>query len=308
MIRKFYSKNILRYTVLLLIVFLFYLFPEKNNLPDTTATYQDINPKYHDIFLIDKNNYISKTTVSVNSIEKDKLVKELIEVMIIDGKYQNRIPNGFNAILPSDTQLLDIKIDNDTVKLNFNENLLDVRSDYEEKIIEAIIYTVTTVENIKNVELNINGKILETLPKSGKRIDKVLNRDYGINKEYDIENLDNITRVTIYYLSKNNKDETYYIPVTKYINSNEEKIKIIVDELSSNISYESNLISYLNYNAKLINYNFDEGELDLNFNEYLFDNENNKKVLEEVIYSISYSIKDNYDVSKINFFVNNKQI
>ena len=112
----------------------------------------------------------------------------------------------------------------------------------------------------------------------------------------------------MYYLNKNNVNESYYIPVTKYLNSNDEKIKIIVDELTSNISYESNLISYLNYNAKLIDYSFDKDQLDLNFNEYLFDNENNKKVLEEVIYSISYSVMDNYNVDKVNFFVNSEKV
>lgn len=308
MIKEFSVKKILKYTVLLLIVFLFYLFPEKNEIQESKVIFNETNSKYHDIFLIDKNGYVSKTNVSITSTEKGKLIEELIEVMIIDGKYQNRIPNGFSAILPVDTKILDYKIDNDTVILNFNSSLFDVKSEYEEKIVESIIYTVTSIDGIKNIKLNIEGKRVDRLPKSGKILDEVLNREYGINKEYDVENLDDITKVTIYYLNKNNIDQTYYIPVTKYINSNDEKIKIIVDELSSNISYESNLISYLNYNAKLLDYSFNEEELDLNFNEYLFDNEENKKVLEEVIYSISYSIKDNYNVSKINFFVNNKQI
>ena len=36
--------------------------------------------------------------------------------------------------------------------------------------------------------------------------------------------------------------------------------------------------------------------------------ENDKKVLEEVIYSISYSVMDNYNVDKVNFFVNNEKV
>ena len=67
-------------------------------------------------------------------------------------------------------------------------------------------------------------------------------------------------------------------------------------------------MSYLNYNTKLLDYSLNENEIDLNFNEYLFDNTENKKVLEEVIYSISYSVKDNYDIDVINFFVNNEKI
>ena len=68
------------------------------------------------------------------------------------------------------------------------------------------------------------------------------------------------------------------------------------------------MISYLNSNLELLDYSFNEDQLDLNFNQYLFDNEDNKKVLEEVIYSISYSVEDTLNVSNIKFFVNNKEI
>lgn len=308
MIKDFSVKKILKYTVLLLIVFLFYLFPEKENIIQSKAAFEEKNANYHDIFLMDRNGYIAKTNISVNSVEKLDLVEELVEAMTIDGKYQSKLPNGFTAIIPVDTKLNYKKIEDDTVILDFNSNLFDVKSDYEEKILESIIYTMTSIKGINNLKISINEESLKKLPKSGKLLDDVLTRDYGINKDYDIINFNDITKVTIYYVNKNNIDQTYYVPVTKYINNDDEKIKIIIDELSSKISYESNLMSYLNYNAKLLDYSFDEDSLDLNFNEYLFDNSENRKVLEEVIYSISYSVMDNYEVSKINFFVNNKEI
>ena len=90
------------------------------------------------------------------------------------------------------------------------------------------------------------------------------------------------------------------LPVTAF--------EIIIDELTSKISYESNLMSYLNSNAKLMDYSFNEDEIDLNFNEYLFDNKEEQKVLEEVIYSIKYSIQDTLHINKVNLFVNNKEI
>lgn len=308
MIKEFSVKKILKYTVLLLIVFLFYLFPEKEEISLNEPVFEETSKISHDIYLIDKNNYISKTSVAINSTNKEDLIEELIEVLIIDGKYQSRVPNGFSAILPVDTRLLDKQIEDNTVVLNFNNDFLDTKSEYEEKVIESIIYTITSIDGIDRIKINVDGKRLEKLPKTGKVLDEVLTRDFGINKKYDVSTIDNISKVTIYYASKNNNDDVYYIPVTKYMNSNEEKIKIIVDELTSKISYESNLMSYLNYNAKLLDYSFDDNELDLNFNEYLFDSTQNQKVLEEVIYSISYSIMDNYEVSKINFYVNNKEI
>lgn len=307
MLKRISIKQISKYTILLLIVFLFYLFPERENYTLEKAS-KEIKTNYHDIFLIDKNGYISKTNIQISSTKIEDLVEELIETLIIDGKYQDKVPNGFSSILPVNTKLLYKKIEDNILILNFSKELFETKAIMEEKIIESIIYTMTSIDSIDGIKIMVEGNILTKLPKTGKLLDEVLTRNFGINKIYNIVDLKDITRVTIYYLNKTNNDESYYIPVTKYINSKDDKIKIIIDELTSKISYESNLMSYLNYNTKLLDYSFNEDVLDLNFNEFLFDNSENRKVLEEVIYSISYSIMGNYEVSKINFFVNNEEI
>ena len=46
----------------------------------------------------------------------------------------------------------------------------------------------------------------------------------------------------------------YFVPVTSYINDDEEKVKIIIENLSSKYIYEPNLISLLNSNTELLNY------------------------------------------------------
>ena len=308
MIKRFSMKKISKYTILLLVVFLFYLFPTKEKYDLDKEVSKEVNINYHDIYLIDKNNYVAKTNIQVSSLKKDLLIDELIETMKIDGKYQDKIPNGFCALLPSDTKLLGKEINNDVVTLNFNSNILDVKSENEEKVIESLIYSITSIDGIDKIIIKIDGENLKKLPKTGIILDTELTRDYGINKTYDIDSIKGINKVTIYYTNKNNNSDVYYVPVTKYVNNDEEKIKIIIDELASKFSFESNLMSYLNYNTKLLDYNLNENEIDLNFNEYLFDSTENKKVLEEVIYSISYSVMDNYNVDKVNFFVNNEKV
>ena len=308
MIKRFSMKKISKYTILLLVVFLFYLFPTKEKYDLDKEVSKEVNINYHDIYLIDKNNYVAKTNIQVSSLKKDLLIDELIEAMKIDGKYQDKIPNGFCALLPSDTKLLGKEINNDVVTLNFNSNVLDGKSENEEKVIESLIYSITSIDGIDKIIIKIDGENLKKLPKTGIILDTELTRDYGINKTYDIDSIKGINKVTIYYTNKNNNSDVYYVPVTKYVNNDEEKIKIIIDELASKFSFESNLMSYLNYNTKLLDYNLNENEIDLNFNEYLFDSTENKKVLEEVIYSISYSVMDNYNVDKVNFFVNNEKV
>ena len=65
-------------------------------------------------------------------------------------------------------------------------------------------------------------------------------------------------------------------------------------------------MSFLNSKTKLLDYKEENDVLFLNFNEYLFDN--NDKVLEEVIYAIGYSVFDNYDVSMVMFEVNGQEV
>ena len=67
-------------------------------------------------------------------------------------------------------------------------------------------------------------------------------------------------------------------------------------------------MSFLNYNTKLLNYELKEDVLTLDFNNFLFDDEAGKNILEEVIYSISLSIRDNYDVNEVVFTVDGKEI
>ena len=308
MIKRFSLRKIFKYTILLLIVFLFYLFPKNEEYTLENKVSANIKLNFHNIFLMDKNNYLAKTKIEVLNNDREKLIDELIEIMTIDGKYQDKIPNGFSSILPVDTKVLNKVINNDILTIDFSKELLETKREMEEVIIEGLIFTLTEVDGINKIVIKVDGNKLIKLPKSGIILDEVLERDFGINKIYNIESLRNITKVIVYYVSKTNNNYLYYIPVTKYINSNNDKIKVIIDELTSKISYESNLMSYLNYNTKLIEYSFNEDILDLNFNEYLFDNIEDKKVLEEVIYSITYSIEDNYSVSKINFFVNNEEI
>ena len=119
------------------------------------------------------------------------------------------------------------------------------------------------------------------------------------------ENRRDIQKVVIYYIDEIDNDK-YFVPITKYMDDNREKINIVIDDLSSSYIYEPNLVSYLNQNTELINYEIDSDTMILNFNTSIFMSD--KEILEEVVYSISYSVFDNYDVEEVIFQVNNEEI
>ena len=177
----------------------------------------------------------------------------------------------------------------------------------EEKIIEAIVYTLTGIDDVNFVIIYMDGEILTKLPQSKINLPSTLDRNFGINKEYNITDTKNINKTTIYYISEFN-DKEYFVPVTKVNNDSRSKIEIIVDELSSSNVYKTNLMSYLNSNTQILSVNENLDELVINFNSAIFNDINNKEILEEVIYTICLSVSDNYDVKTVIFNVEDEQI
>jgi len=309
MLRKFAYNKIFRTTGMLLLLLFLLLFPasKEYSLEEGNTVKTSSNIKKQEVYLLDKHGYIARCKVKLSNKEPEKYARDLIELMIQDGKYETIVPNGFKGILPSNLNINNINIESDTITIDLSEEFNEIHKDYESKAIEMITYNLTTINGIKNIYIKINGKLLTRLKNSNKNVIQPFTRNDGINKKYDVVSFKDANLVTIYYISKN-KDEYYYVPVTKVSNDRREKIKIIIDELTSSRIYETNLMSFLNYNTKLIDYELKDDVLTLNFNEYLFEDEAASKVLEEVIYSISLSIRENYDVKEVYFNVNNKEI
>ncbi len=312
MLKRFWVKRIFISTSALFAILLLYIIPSTDELDLTgnlsqELSYVDNEIKTNEIFLLDSYNYLARTQVVVSETEIEKKATELINILITGGSGESKVPNGFKAVLPSETKVLSIEYNDGVLKINFSNELLDVNEKYEEKIIEALVYTLTSIEGVDNIIIYVDGEVLNKLPQTGINLPSTLNRNYGINKQYDIKSTKDICNVTVYYVNKYN-DDTYYVPVTKYMNDDREKIKIIVEELTSSSVYNSNLMSYLNSNTKLLATNETIDKLDLNFNAYIFNNYDEKDILEEVIYTIGLSVRDNYDVKEVNILVDDEEI
>lgn len=311
MLKNMTIKKVSLATILLLICALFVLFPRENEYKldlngKTSIEYVNYD-ETHEIYLVNKDNYVSRTKVLLNEDEVEKKIRTLIEYLIIDGKKESNIPNGFRAPIPSGTEILSVDLKDGLLKIDFSKEILEINKELEEKMLEAIVYSLTSIKEVNGIMIYVEGNLLTVLPKNKTNLPTVLTRDIGINKIYDITNTKDISKTTIYYIGENN-DNYYYIPVTKIDNSKKDKIKIIIDELSSGPSYQGNLMSFMNLNTKLMNYEIKDKSMYLVFNDYILDNIDEKKVMEEVIYSISLSIGENYNVDEVIFMLNDEEI
>lgn len=311
MLKKMSIKKIIVSSTAIVLLLILYLIPDNKkevNLKNNSIEYT-YNNVISTIYLIDSNDYVARTTIPTCKCEKEDLAKDLVEGLIIGGQKNNIIPNGFRSIIPPDVSIKNIELKDKILTIDFSKELLEVNKKDEEKMIEAIIYTLTSIDGIDKVIIKVEGEVLSKLPNSKTNLPTVLDKSYGINKNYDLTNLNNIISYTTYYTSTYN-DSKYYVPVTKYINSKDNDIvKIIIKELSSSPIYETNLMSYLNTNATLNNYELLGNNLKLNFNESLLNDLDEKNILEEVIYTISLSMDNIYnDLESVSFLVNNEEI
>ena len=302
MLKKKAFKKIFISLSCLGILFILYIFPDKSNSIKTGISH---NSENNIIYLLDNNSYISRVSTILTSKSKENKIKEIINTLTIGS--DNYIRDGFKKTIPKNTKLLNIEIQDSLVKLNFSKELLNVDIYNEEKMVESIVYSITSLDNLKYVSIYVEGSILNKLPNSNKKLPTILDRSIGINKEYNINSINNTSKTTIYYLSKYN-DYYYYVPVTKIDNSDISKIEIIIKELTSSKLLNTNLISYLNNNTELLSYNETDKSLLLNFNENILEDINTNNILEEVSYSINLSIKDNYDVDSVIYYVNDKVV
>ncbi len=304
MIKKSSIRRICVATLALFILLIIYFFPNNDTIIKEHLNY--IKRDEMPIFLIDNSNYVARTSIVKSSKNINEQIKEIIETLTKNSKKSSYIRDGFKPIIPQNTKVIDVLLDNEILTINFSKELLNIDKDNEEKMIEAIIYSLTEIKEIKKIKILVENNPLTELPNSQKKLPDYLDKNYGINKIYNLDSIKESTKTTIYYLSKF-QDYHYFVPVTKINNEKTEKVEIIIKELKSTPIYQTNLISYLAASANITNYELLENGIKLSFNNYLIANIKEEEALEEVKYSIALSLRDTYGINEVIFSIPNNE-
>ena len=299
MIKKDTINKICVTSVSLFLILMFYL------VPSTPESEVKIDKSIGDkkevvVYLMDKDYYLGRMIEYASYDNIVDLVNKKLDILI-NGSDEL---NSFSPIIPKNTKVNSIKVDKNNIYIDFSKDILNVSKYNEELMIESIIYTITDINGIDNIYLSINKEPLKILPKSNKEIPYPLNRGYGINKKYDLDSLNNITKTTVYF-NKSYDDVEYLVPITKVMNTTSEKIDIIIEELKSIVNAQYNLNSYIPNNLEVVSHEVNDDKMNLIFNEFILDKEK-LVVLEEVKYAIAQSIFDNYNVKEVVFSTKDK--
>ena len=293
MIKKYIKNKIVLYTLILILLGLFYFFPTGESFEmeiiNDNKTYES-----NVVYLLDDDNYVSQVITYFDNTSIKEDIKAKIDVLI----HGDNNLSKFYSLIPKTTILKNIKVDKDSVYLDFNKDILTVNEYVEESMIEAIVYTLTETNGINNVYINVDGNPLKELPNSKEELPYPLTREFGINKKYDLTSFNDIDSTTIFF-AKTSEDLTYYVPVTKISNTSSDKIDIIIEELKSVVNAQDNLNSYISNNVKLVSSEINNDKMNLVFNDYIFSDASKKTILEEVKYLLSESVFENYSVKEV---------
>ena len=307
MLKKVLKKRfLLSFTAIFILLIIYFVNSEPIEFKQELS-YVDKDVSFNNIYLMDSYQFVSLTTVGLTEKSVENKAKEVIDILIQEGPGESKIPSGFKSIINPDTSLNKVTFEGSILKLDFSSDLFDIKPEYEIKILESLIYSLTSIEGVKGIEISIEGKKLEELPNSKLELPKILDKSFGINRNYNLSSLDNVSKVTIYYINKYN-DIYYYVPITRYINSTEEKANVIIEELRDNNFYMTGLMSFMNSNVNLLDVSIDQNEITLNFDKNLYDNDESKEVLKEVLDSINFSIEATYGVQTVSYTVENENL
>jgi germination protein M len=255
-----------------------------------------------ELYLIDKNGFVVPQTMALPNTEA--VATQALQYLVENGEVTDLLPNGFRAVLPSDTQV-SVDVKDKVATVNFSKEFKNYKEEDEMKIVQAVTWTLTQFDSIDSVKFQMNGHELTEMPVKGTPIGKMVSRANGINMDNtDVSDITNTKSVTVYYLG-GDESNYYYVPVTKRVSNNANQVEAVVNELVEGPNYASGLVSEFLSNVKLVGKpEVAAGKVTLNFNDAIYSGLEEKKISNHLLTSLVLSLTEQEGIESVSVMVN----
>ncbi len=255
-------------------------------------------------FLMD-TGYVVPYTLKIPRVQG--IAKEAMKYMVKGGPGEKMLPQGFSPILPKGTRIKGLSIQDKTATIDFSKEFLNYDPSMEEKMLNAITWTLTGFNNVKEVNIWVDGHPLAVMPK-GKTPAQGLTRKRGINVEIaEGVNLSQSMPVTLYFLGQTPDNSVYYVPVTRMVNRSTNAGEVSLKELIKGPMYNSKLSGALD-TSTVVNRVEIKGDTALvDFGEQLLQFNDQHSASKDAMNSIVLSLTENTSAKKVKITVNGKQ-
>ncbi|WP_431804665.1 GerMN domain-containing protein [Halobacillus andaensis] len=252
-----------------------------------------------ELYLQDSNGMIAPQTLELPASET--VAAQALEYLVKDGPVTELLPSGFQAVLPAGTQILGVNLKDDgTMIVDVSPEFEEYEAEQEEKILQAMTYTLTQFDGVERIKLWINGHEQETMPVSGTPISEGVSRSDGINiQESAVNDIVNSEPVTVYYPSQQDGQEAYHVPVTTRVASGDDLYTSVIQTLLSGPELGTSLLQPFNEAAEVKEAQLNDGVLEVSFNEAMLTGEETKALSEEALTSLVMSLTNMEDVESV---------
>ena len=156
----------------LFVLTLVYIFPTNKSYEETLSIK---NGNYHSIYLLNKNILVETKIVSNNDNDILAKINDILTSLTIDSPKSKYIDDNYTPLIPKGTKILNLTLENNLLKINFSKEFLNVTIDTEEKVIESIVYSLTKLDEIKEIMIFVENAKLDSLPISQKKASSYFN-------------------------------------------------------------------------------------------------------------------------------------
>ncbi|KHE73258.1 GerMN domain-containing protein [Halobacillus sp. BBL2006] len=254
-----------------------------------------------EIYLMDESGMVVPQTLQLPASEE--VAKQSLEYLVKDGPVTDLLPNGFQAVLPAGTEVLGLNLESDgTMVVDVSEDFKNYEAKDEQKILQAMTYTLTQFDNVKRIKLWINGHEQSVMPVNGTPIVDGVSRSDGINNHVgDQTDVINSQAVTVYFPAQNG-EEVYQVPVTTRVKKGDDLYSAVVQALLKGPEFGTSLLQPFNEGAEVVSTKLDSGVLTLSFNESILTGQDKEKqsLSDEALASLVMSLTDLSDVESVS--------
>ena len=262
-----------------------------------------------EIYLFDAEGFVVPQKLEIPKTESVALTT--LQYMVKNGPVTEILPNGFQAVLPVDTEILGVNLKEDgTLIIDFSEEFTEYEGKDEVKILEAMSHTMTQFEKVERIKLWINGEELNEMPVNGTPISSGYSPDKGINVYVDGKpNIHTSKAITVYY-PKQYHEQFYHVPVTQYFDTKDNNIyEMVISSLMKGPFFGTDTMQVFNDGTQLIEEpTLQEGVLQLVFNDAVLKDEEKAMIADDVMQTLVKTLTSFEEIEAVDVKVADRQV
>ena len=259
------------------------------------------------VYAVNQNGFVVPLNIKIGKTEG--VAKATLQHMVKGSQGDAALTGtGLSNVLPTGTEVRGLVIDKGLARVDFSKEVMGYKTAEEERaIVDAVVWTLTSLPNVEKVQLLFDGHVQPTM-KMGTPVADPISRESGINLQVSHEvNPTNATKLTLYFEGANEKGNfNYLVPVTRIVPSAKDQnmVDLTIAELAKGPN-AAGLDPVVQPSLKPLKTNVQEKTATLDFGDD-FQAATTTTAGTSMIHSIVLSVAANAKVEQIQFTVNGK--